>query len=87
MTSSKDITAFSTSMLVKSLSTLQIATGEDNGKWGAQFPQGVAIFVPDDEYFTVRIESFGTIPSDKMLVAMNAINAMNDNRECQEVCV
>ena len=79
MSSYKDITTFSTSMLVKSLDTLEISAGEDNGKWGSQFPQGVAIFVPDGEYFTVRIESFGTIPSDKKLVAMNAINATNDN--------
>lgn len=34
-------------MLVKSLNTLQISAGEDNGEWGAQFPKGVAIFVPE----------------------------------------
>ena len=79
MSSYEDITTFSTPMLVKSLSTLQISAGEDNGEWGAQFPQGVAIFVPDGEYFTIRIESFGTIPSHKKLEAMNAINATNDN--------
>ena len=58
MSSYKDITTFSTSMLVKSLDTLEISAGEDNGDWGAQFSQGVAIFVPEGEYFTVRIESF-----------------------------
>ncbi|MDK8499115.1 hypothetical protein [Corynebacterium accolens] len=79
MSSYKDITTFSTPMLVKSLNTLQISAGEENGEWGSQFPQGVAIFVPEGEYFTVRIESFGAIPSDKKLVAMNAINATNDN--------
>lgn len=45
MSSYKDITTFSTPMLVKSLDTLEISAGEDNGKWGSQFPQGVAIFV------------------------------------------
>lgn len=79
MSSYKDITTFSTSMLVKSLDTLRISAGEDDGDWGAEFPQGVVIFVPEGEYFTVRIESFGAIPSDKKLVAMNAINATNDN--------
>ena len=36
MSSYKDITTFSTSMLVKSLDTLEISAGEDNGDWGAQ---------------------------------------------------
>lgn len=34
-------------MLVKSLNTLQISAGEDNDEWSAQFPKGVAIFVPE----------------------------------------
>ena len=37
MSSYKDITTFSASMLVKSLNVLQISAGEDNGEWGAQF--------------------------------------------------
>lgn len=35
-------------MLVKTLNTLQISAGEVNGEWGAQFPKGVATFVPED---------------------------------------
>lgn len=79
MSSYKDITTFSVPMLVKSLNTLQISAREDNGDWCAQFPQGVAIFVPEGEYFSVRIESSQTIPSGEQLAAMNAINATNDN--------
>ena len=79
MNSSRDITTFSTSMLVSALDTLQIAAAEDDGDWGAEFPQGTVIFVPDGDYFTIRIESSGIVPEDSMPVAMNAINAMNDN--------
>lgn len=66
-------------MLVSALDTLQIAAAEDDGDWGAEFPQGTVIFVPDGDYFTIRIESSGIVPEDSMPVAMNAINAMNDN--------
>ena len=79
MNSSRDITTFSTPMLVSALDTLQIAAAEDDGDWGAEFPQGTVIFVPDGDYFTIRIESSGIVPEDSMPVAMNAINAMNDN--------
>ncbi|MBP3949187.1 YbjN domain-containing protein [Corynebacterium sp. Marseille-P3884] len=79
MNSSRDITTFSTSMLVSALDTLQIAAAEDDGDWGAEFPQGTVIFVPDGDYFTIRIQSHGTVSQDAMPVAMNAINAMNDN--------
>lgn len=53
MNSYKDITTFSAPMLVTSLNTLQFTGGDDNGEWGAQFPQGVTIFVPESEYFNV----------------------------------
>ena len=43
MSSYKDITTFSAPMLVKSLNTLQISAREDNGDWGAQFPQGLSL--------------------------------------------
>jgi len=66
-------------MLVSALDTLQIAAAEDDGDWGVEFPQGTVIFVPDGDYFTIRIESSGIVPEDSMPVAMNAINAMNDN--------
>ena len=79
MNSSRDITTFSTPMLISALDTLQIAAAEDDGDWGAEFPQGTVIFVPDGDYFTIRIESSGIVPEDSMPVAMNAINAMNDN--------
>ncbi len=59
MGSYKDITTFSTPMLVKSLDTLQISAGEDNGEWGAEFPQGVAIFVPGGEYLEVVLLQLG----------------------------
>lgn len=79
MSSSRDITAFSTAMLTNSLAALQIAAAEQGGDWVAQFPQGIAIFVPDGVYFTVRIESFVTVPDDTMPAAMIAINELNDN--------
>lgn len=79
MSSSRDITAFSTAMLTNSLDALHIAAAEHDGDWGAQFPQGTVIFVPDGEYFTVRIESSGTVPDDAMPMAMIAINELNDN--------
>lgn len=66
-------------MLISALEKLQIAAAEDDGDWGAEFPQGTVIFVPDGDYFTIRIESSGIVPEDSMPVAMNAINAMNDN--------
>lgn len=79
MSSNTDITAFSTRMLVSALDTLQIAAAEDNGDWGADFPQGTVIFVPDGDYFTIRIQSHMTVADDAMPAAMIAINAMNDN--------
>lgn len=79
MSSSRDITAFSTAMLTNSLDALQIAAAEHDGDWGAQFPQGTVIFVPDGEYFTVRIESSVTVPDDTMPMAMITINELNDN--------
>lgn len=79
MSSNRDITTFSTSMLTNALNTLQIAAAEDDGDWGADFPQGTVIFVPDGDYFTIRIESHMTVADDAMPVAMNAINALNDN--------
>ena len=79
MNSNRDITTFSTPMLISALEKLQIAAAEDDGDWGAEFPQGTVIFVPDGDYFTIRIESSGIVPEDSMPVAMNAINAMNDN--------
>ena len=42
MSSYKDITTFSTSMLVKSLDTLRISAGEDDGDWGAEWLRPVA---------------------------------------------
>lgn len=66
-------------MLTNSLDTLQIAAAEQRGDWVAQFPQGIAIFVPDGEYFTVRIESSITVPDDTMPAAMIVINELNDN--------
>lgn len=66
-------------MLTNALNTLQIAAAEDDGDWGADFPQGTVIFVPDGDYFTIRIESHMTVADDAMPVAMNAINALNDN--------
>lgn len=66
-------------MLTKSLAALQIAAAEHSGDWVAQFPQGIAIFVPDGEYFTVRIESSITVPDDTMPAAMIVINELNDN--------
>lgn len=79
MSSSRNITAFSAPMLVNSLDTLQIVAAEQGSDWIAQFPQGTAVFVPDGEYFTVRIESSGTVAEDAMPAAMIAINALNDN--------
>ena len=79
MSSNTDITAFSTRMLASSLETLQIAAAEDNGDWGADFPQGTVIFVPDSDYFTIRIQSHMAVADDAMPVAMMNINAMNDN--------
>ena len=79
MNSSRDITTFSPRMLANALEKFQIAAAEDDGDWGAEFPQGTVIFVPDGDYFTIRIESSGIVPEDSMPVAMNAINAMNDN--------
>lgn len=79
MSSSRDITTFSEPMLTNSLDTLQITAAEHDGDWDAQFPQGDVIFVPGGEYFTVRIESSGTVSDDTMPAAMIAINSLNDN--------